>query len=237
MQSILAANEYHKDWELGFADDGSTIRGKPIVEEILKDHLDKVKFVESGLTIDQKIKQGITLGKMANQKIAESSADVAIMLCDDDELHPEYLKNLSDFYEVNPNVMYAYSMIHLFNPLFQSSFGINNLNHNYNKWNQPINPVAKVDASQVSWRLDCCKKLGAWFADSTKRDTDKPWIHDTDKGFFENLYEKCGDCYPTGFVGQYKGVHDYQLLWNKNARSDQLRSYDKMCNELGGVKF
>ena len=236
ISSILAANEHHNDWELGFGDDGSAIPGRPIVEEILKDHLDKIEFAESGMTIEDKLKQGLLIGRIANNKIATSNADVAIILCDDDEIHPKYLKNLSDFYDNNPTVMYAYSKIHLFNPLFQSSSVVNNLNHKYNQWSDPINPAGKVDASQVSWRLDCCNKLGAWFKDSTKS-IEKPWINDTDKGFFENLHDKCGLCYPTGFVGQYKGIHDYQLLWHKNARSDQLRNYDKMCHELGGVEF
>lgn len=237
ISSILAANQHHQDWELAFGDDGSKIPGRPIVEEILKDHLDKVTFVQSGMTLEDKLKNGLMLGKMANDAIANSSADVAFILCDDDELHPEYLKNISVFFESNPNILYAYSKIHLYNPLFQNSFMVNNLNHKYNQWVDPINPCCKVDASQVSWRLSCCKDMGAWFEDSTKFVKGKPWTKDTDRSFFENLYEKCGDCYPTNIICQYKGVHDHQLLWHKNSGIDQLREYNKTCQELGGIEF
>lgn len=237
ISSILAANEHHQNWEIVHGDDGSAIPGRPIVESILKDHLDKITFVRSDLTIDDKLQQGLLIGRMANDAIKNSNADIALVLCDDDELCPEYLKNLSDFYEQNEDVLYAYSKIHLYNPLVQSSVGTNNLNHKYNQHTTPIEPAGKVDISQVSWRLDCCNKFGAWFQDTTKSVLDKPWIKDTDKGFFENLYEKCGDCFPTGIVGQYKGIHDYQLLWHKNARVDQLRQYDTMYNQLGGIEF
>lgn len=235
--SILAADKYHSDWELVFGDDGSVTPGVPIAKEILKDHLDKISFVESNLSIEDKLEQGLILGKMANDQINKSLADVAIALCDDDELHPEYLKGLSDFFENNASVLYAYSKIHLFNPLVQKAIDVKNLNHKYNQWNEPINPVGKVDISQVAWRLDCCKQMGAWFADTTKAVDGKPWTKDTDKSFFENLYDKCGDCYPTGIVSQYKGIHDYQLLWHKNVGIDQLRRYEEMYRKLGGVEF
>ena len=38
-----------------------------------------------------------------NQAILESSAEIAIMLCDDDELHPEYLTNIGTFLCRTPN--------------------------------------------------------------------------------------------------------------------------------------
>lgn len=237
LSSILAANEHHQDWEMAFGDDGSDIPGKPIVEEMLKDHLEKVTFVHSGMTLEDKLKKGLMLGKMANEAIAASSADVAFVLCDDDEIHPEYMKNLSLFYEKNPSILYAYSKIHLYNPLFQKSAEVNNLNHKYNQWTVPINPCCKVDASQVSWRLSCCKDLDAWFVDSTKFVSHRPWSKDTDRSFFENLYNKCGDCHPTNIIGQYKGVHEHQLLWHKDVGVDQLKEYTEMCKELGGIEF
>ncbi len=236
LNSILAANELHQDWELAFGDDGSLIPGKPIVEEILKDHLNKVTFVHSGMTIDDKLENGLILGRMANDAIKRSDAEVGIMLCDDDELHPEYLKGISEYFAVN-KAMYAYSMIHIYNPLFQASNSVKNLNHKYNQFHGPINPVGKVDASQVSWRLDCCKLNDAWFADTTNFVCGKPWTKDTDKSFFENLHEKCGECQETKLIAQYKGTHDYQLLWHKNVGVDQLRQYEEMCRKLGGIEF
>jgi hypothetical protein len=237
LNSILKANEHHTNWELAFGDDGSDIPGKPIVEEILKDHLDKVKFVHSNMKFEDKILQGLILGKLANEAMKESDADVALILCDDDELVAEHLKELSDYFINHPRIMYCYSKIHIFNPFFQKSENVNNLRGKFNKWKGKIVPFGKVDATQVAWRLDCCKKHGAWFKDDTKLVPGKPWTKDTDGSFFENLYAKCGECYPSGLVAQYKGVHDYQLLWHKNVPPAQLWAYDKMCKELGGVQF
>lgn len=237
LNSILRSHEHHQNWELAFGDDGSKVPGRPIVEEILKDHLEKVTFVQSGMKFEDKIQQGLILGKMANEAMRDSDADVALILCDDDELVPTYLKGLSGYFQSNPDVLYCYSKIHLYNPFFQKSEDVNNVSGKFNKWNEPIDPVNKVDATQVAWRLDCCKKHGAWFKDSTKEVKGKPWTRDTDKGFFGNLYDCCGNCHPTGLIGQFKGIHDYQLLWHKNVPPAQLWSYNKMCEELGGVEF
>lgn len=237
LNSILKANEQHQNWVLGFGDDGSKIPGRPIVEEALKDHLDKITFVDTGMTFDDKIERGLMLGYFANQVMRESDADVALMLCDDDELHPSYLANLSSYFNSNPEVLYGYCKLYIYNPLMQKSEDVSNMSGRWNVPNTPINPVNKVDASQVAWRLDCCKKHGAWFKESTKCVPGKPWTKDTDKSFFENLYEHCGECHPFGFVGQYKGVHDYQLLWHKDVPAASLYAYEKMCVDLGGVRF
>lgn len=237
LRSILKANEYHTDWELAFGDDGSEIPGQPIVEEMLKDHLDKVKFYQSGMKFEDKIEYGLILGRMANRAIRESNADIGIMLCDDDELVPTYLKGLSDYFTANHKVMYCYSKIHLYNPLFNNSDEVDNTTGRYNKHTGPINPVGKVDATQVAWRLACCKDHDVWFKETTKFVQGMPWAKDTDKGFFENLYSKFGDAYFSGLIGQYKGVHDYQLLWHKSVPAAQLWAYNKMVIELGGKVF
>jgi len=168
----------------------------------------------------------------------ESNADVALMLCDDDELVPTYLKDLSAYFLQHPNILYCYSKLYLYNPILQKSEDASrSTNNKWSNFTAPLNPVNHLDASQVAWRLDCCKKHGAWFKDNTKFVPGKPWTKDTDKSFFENLFEKCGPCHPTGFVGQFKGIHDYQLLWHKNVPAASLWAYDKMCRELGGVEF
>lgn len=238
LRSILAANEYHQNWEIAFGDDGSRIPGRPIVEDVLKEHLNKITFVRTNMTFEDKIRQGLIIGKLANEAMAKSDADIALILCDDDELVPTYLQGLSDFFASNPSILYCYSKVYMYNPTLQSSGEAKKrLTGKFNQWNSPINPVGKVDASQVAWRLSCCKKHGAWFRDDTREVPGKPWTKDTDKSFFENLYSKCGECHPTGLVGQFKGVHDYQLLWHKNVPAASLWAYDQMCQELGGVEF
>lgn len=237
LNSILEANKHHQNWEYVFGDDGSEIPGRPIVEEVLHEHLHKVSFVESKNTFADKVRDGLLLGRYANDAMKKSDADIALMLCDDDELVPTYLANLSQFFTDNPEAMHCYSKVHLYNPLFQKSKDVNNVTGKFNQWNNPIDPVGKVDASQVAWRLDCCRKKDAWFGDTTRIIDGKPWTSDTDRSLFEQLYKKCGLCYPTGFVGQYKAVHDYQLVWHKDVGAASLWSYDKMYRELAGVMF
>lgn len=162
LQSILRANEFHQDWVLAFGDDGSDIPGAPIVEEIMKDHMGQVTLVHTGMTFEDKIRDGLVLGHHCNRVIRESDADIGVMFCDDDELHPMYLKNLSDYFDSHPEILYSYSKIHLFNPLKQKSTNVDNLDSKYNQWDGPINPVNRVDASQVAWRLECCRNHGAW---------------------------------------------------------------------------
>lgn len=240
LESILESNNNYKNWHLIFGDDGSVIPGRPIVEKYLKEYLNQITFIESNATFEQKIRDGLTIGRYANQIIKESDADIALMLCDDDALHPMYLNNLNSYYNKNPSVNYAYSKLSLFNPVKNKvNFEDAQLNlvGKFNVCNEPIDPVGKVDASQVSWRLSCCKEMGAWFGESTIHVEGQPWSKDTDRSFFENLYKHCGFCYPTGFVGQYKGIHDYQLLWHKDVPSASLWAYDQMCKRLAGVEF
>jgi hypothetical protein len=237
LNSILKSNKYHQNWHLLFGDDGSKIAGRPIAEEILKDHLSQITFIDSNHTFEDKIKDGLTLGKYANATMRESDADIALMLCDDDELVPDYLSNLNKFFIENPNFLYCYSKIYIYNPLIQKSEESKSVIGKFNKWTGPIEPVNKLDASQVAWRIDCCKLHNAWFGETTKVVEGKPWTSDTDRSLFEQLQKKCGLCYPTNVVGQYKGVHDYQLLWHKDVAAASLYAYDKMCRELSGVAF
>ncbi len=237
LNSIVKANKHHQNWILLFGDDGSPIPGKPIAEEVLHEHKNKLVFAQSNMTLQDKLDKGLTIGHYANEAIKNSDADIAIILCDDDELFPTYLADLNIFFQCNKDILYCYSKIHIFNPLINKSSESNSLTNKYNQWATSINPVGKLDASQVAWRLECCKKYEAWFEESTKFVEDKPWIKDTDKSFFENLYEKCGLCHPTNFVAQYKGIHDYQLLWHKNVTKESLIAYDQMCRKIAGEKI
>lgn len=237
LNSIVKADQHHQNWVLLFGDDGSPIPGKPIAEEILCDHKDKLIFAQSNMTLQEKLEKGLAIGHYANQAIKDSDADLAIILCDDDELFPTYLADLNRFFTNNSNTLYCYSRIVIFNPLIKKSSDVDFTYNKYNQWTTPINPVGKVDASQVAWRLDCCKKYGAWFAESTKFVEGKPWTKDTDRSFFENLYQKCGECHPTDFMAQYKGIHDYQLLWHKNVTKESLIAYDQKCRKIAGEKI
>ena len=200
----------------------------------MPEFLDKIDVVETGMTFEDKVEQGICLGKYLNEKIKESDADIGIMLCDDDELYPTYLRDLSVYFEEHSEVLSCYSDIYLYNPLYQESSEVDNLMNKYNQWRLPIDPTNKVDATQVAWRLSCCKEHGAWFEDSTISVPGMPWVKDTDKSFYENLFEKCGEAHYSGLISEYKGTHEYQLLWHKKTDEQGLREYDNMIRDLAG---
>ena len=235
--SLLDSHKHHADWELTFCDDGSVFPGRPIVEEMMVDHLDRITIIETRRTVEQKIEEGITIGSHANAAIEASDADVGITLCDDDALCPTYLRDLAGFFETNPEILHCYSKVHTFNPLYQQPSAVNNLENRYNRWKGEVEPAGRLDASQVAWRLDCHRKYGARFPESTTGVEGRPWTKDADRSFFEELAKRCGPSRPTGLVSQYKAIHDFQLLWHKNVGPDELRNYDKICRELAGVVF
>lgn len=234
LKSILKANEYHQNWELGFFDDNSPIPGRSIVEEMLKEHLSQVQFYQSDMTLEDKVISGLILGRAGNYFMRRSSADVVIVLCDDDELVPTYLAELSKYYTDHPEVLYSYCHVHLYNPLVNTSDSVDTApSGHYNCHREPINPSGKLDASQVSWRLSCCHAGGVWYPDTTKGGV-KSWVRDTDRGLFDRLFERYGPAPFNGLVGEYKGIHDYQLVWHKRS---SLTKYDQMVRDLGGKAF
>ena len=238
LNSILKANVHHQNWKLIFGDDGSPIPGEPIAREILSDHIDQIEFIRKETTLEEKISNGISLGKYANDILRNTDAEIAVPLNDDDQLHPEYLAKLNYFLTEHPEVLYCYSNIHLYNPLTQAAEDVKHTSGPYNEHTGPINLYGKCDASQVAWRVSCNTEKDAWFAESTvERNKEMPWATNTDAEFFNQLYEKCGPAYYSGFVSQYKGIHDYQLLWHKKADANKLREYITETNKLAGEKF
>lgn len=238
LNSILKANVHHQNWKLIFGDDASPIPGEPIARGILADHIDQVQFIRKNSTLQEKIDNGISLGKYANEILKTTDAEIIVTLNDDDELHPEYFVKLNYFLTHHPEVLYCYSNIILYNPLIQKAEDINHIGGSYNEHTGPINLYGKCDASQVAWRISCNREYGAWFSESTIEGNKKmPWATNTDAEFFDQLYEKCGPAYYSGFVSQYKGIHDYQLLWHKKAKADGLKEYIREVDSLAGDKF
>lgn len=212
-RSLLEANKYYSNWELAVIDDGSTTPVKPIAERILKPHLRQIKFYNSEMTPEmKKLSGGVFIGKYMNEAIKSSDADIGIMVGDDDEIYPDYLKNLAEFFDKNPDVLSCYSNVHVYNPLTEKSCNAYNLycedpNWKGHSWfGKPINPAYKVDGTQVAFRLKCCKVFGAW-------NPYPIWInHDAE--FFKELSARCGKSVYTGFISMYKGRHDGQLVKN-----------------------
>ena len=226
LYSIVLSNKYYKNWELAFLDDGSSIAGRPIVESILSECLDKVKFYRLNLTVEDKIKQGSRLGELVNLAIRESNAEICCLLCDDDALHPFFLVNLNTYFYSNP-VNYCYSKLIFYNPSKETF-----LDHLGDEATRSWGPThyndskgagcwaGRLDASQIAWRIKCNKLNDCWFK--------SPCPHSQDSHFQIELCRKCGLNYPTGFVGQFKGwfPNNITQIISKLGKSSRESEYD-----------
>jgi glycosyltransferase involved in cell wall biosynthesis len=217
----------YTNFTIAFIDDGSTTPGKPIVEETLSpDLLSKVVFYNTNHSIIDKIKQGGSIfGKFANEALQTTKCDVALMLCDDDALTPGYLEYLNEYFKLNPEVNHCYSKVLFYNPTkedYTQSKETINFNHsgttyNLNHYDTPINPYCKVDSSQVAWRVKCNSENDIWFP--------YPQTRNLDASLYKQLYEKCGECYPTFIFGQCKGAFEDQLGNRFNSTNNEYQVY------------
>lgn len=203
LKSVLRANENHNDWELAFIDDSSSVPGRPICEEILGDHLSKIKFYNTNMTPEEKLKTGGMVGRSMNQAIKDSSADIVIMLCDDDAVCPDYFLNLSNFFS-NKNCLTCHSHVYQFNPAFEDIDHVfrpaNGLNHM-----GEILLAGNVDASQVAWRREIHKR-NIWFKENKTSYLDFSFYSDIDT---------VGKTDFSGFYSQFKGIHPTALVLNE----------------------
>ena len=235
LQSVLTAHEHYKDWELVFGDDNSPVPGEPIVREILHEHMDRVKCINSKMTLEDKLSKGLMVGHYANQAMQSSNADLVITLCDDDQLVPTYLRDLSIYFISHPEEMYAYSHVSIYNPLFEIPKEFHT-ECSYNINTTPINPAGKVDSSQVAFRRRVIDD-GVCYPESSRSDEKMPWLENPDSSLFSKLFEKYGPARYTGLVAQYKGIHDFQLVWHKKNTVGNLQQYVEKVDMLGGSLF
>lgn len=235
LRSLVEADRSYANWELAFIDDGSREVGRPIVERILKDLSAKVKFYNSEMTGDmKKLCGGSYMGLFMNRAMKESDADICIMAGDDDEMCPDYLRNLDDFFAKNPDVSSCYSNVHVFDPLKEIARDTHNLYSDNPGWKghawfgRPINPAYKVDGIQLAFRMECFRIHGAKFKYPL-------WInHDAE--FFQELHDRCGPSVYTGFVCMYKGRHDGQLI-HRVKDNDPWGSKKKVIDRPKDVLF
>lgn len=228
LKSILS--QTHIDWELAFLDDGSSNPGKPVVNKILPEQLEKIKFYNTQDTVkDKLLAGGSRIGMLMNQAIRESQAEIALMLCDDDALFPDYLANLSRWFTSNPTKHYCYSDVVLFDPFkeapgdkFKKSL-IQLVYTQVDRYHSPYNkgidiaPVSGllgvVDASQPAWRTSCNKDGDIWFP--------YPQTTNLDISFLTRMHHDYGKCSYSGFYGQYKAVHQGALS-TKRQKGEKL---------------
>lgn len=229
---ISIKNLEYDNWHLAFIDDGSTKPGRPVVENILRDFLDKISFYNTNHSIDDKNRQGGSMvGGTMNLAIDESDASMALMLCDDDALLPTYLSNLNSWAEKHPDEHYCYSHVILYDPWKETPhLGLNSkylerqVGHKLFKFDrkknwfnkaQRVMPEAKLDASQLAWRTYCNKKAKFPL---------KRTCH-LDSAFYKELGRHYGHVGFSGFFGQYKGIHDDTLsLREESTRNNKKRN-------------
>lgn len=150
---------------------------------------------------------GSRFGTFWNQALDKSTADVALMLCDDDALYPDYLANLEKWFTEHPEATYCHSHVAPFDPFTQTLPNVEPrpfwLNHSH-----PIAPSCVVDASQVAWRLPAMREANIRFPDIQTRNLDA--------ALYGAMHAAWGDCLPTNFIGQFKGVFGDQLSYRSN---------------------
>lgn len=196
-------NMNYSNWEMVFIDDGSEHPGEPVVREVLADYLDKITFIQTHDTVEQKMKQGGSRhGHFMNEAILNSDADVVIVLCDDDAIIPDYFTNLDRWFRNNRHKKYCYSHVRIFDPEKESPFFVEKRDHVTNVTGL-INPCCTVDSSQIAYKRSC-------FTDGGMR-YPSPMTRNLDAYMFDQLFKKYGPCHYTGFDSQYKGWFAGQL--------------------------
>src|SRR5258705_1607329 len=187
----------YDNWELAFIDDGSDIPGRPVVEDVLKDHLNKVKFIRAETTMAERADPGSMIGWHINNSVRSSDADIVVVLCDDDGMHPEYCNNMNKFFTENPAEVWGYSHVIAFDPTIQD-YHTTPLTpgFSYNGHVKRIEPACAVDSSQVVFRADCTRK------DNIEWPYPKTGCLDMD--FYNRMVPKYGFCPFIGCVWQYK---------------------------------
>lgn len=203
LHSIKEMN--YDNWELVFLDDGSIAAGEPIVRDILKDSIHKVRFFNMHDSFEEKTKRGDShIGLFMNYAIVTSDATITLILCDDDAITPEYFNGINKFYTENPDKVWAYCHVITYDPTTERFRQANYKTNDWlNRYTTPVNPACALDSSQISWRTICTKKEGIYLP--------FPQTGCLDADLFSKMQTKYGPCGFVGCVGQYKAVFDDQM--------------------------
>ena len=209
LESVCASSL--KNWEISFIDDSSSQDGAKIIDEFLLERphyerfRDKIKIYQTEDTIEKKEKRGDAIfGKFANQAMEESTADISLMLCDDDALLPDYTLNLSAYYGAgDPTRIYSYCQLWGFNPSTVNSIAEVEFEDFYLNRRDTCQPSNMLDSSQVTWVRQRAVDDGIRF----------PWPQtaNLDAVIYADMGAAWGPCPWNGFYGQYKGWFPGQL--------------------------
>lgn len=205
-------NSTYKNWEMTVIDDGTYFPAFGDVnvcftpEERMKHRISYVQTFDS--EEHKSNRGGSQFGEYANNAIKISDSDIVIMLCDDDMLKPDYMERLDLFYRENPSVKYSYSHLEFYDPNNGLPGEMNSVSDNYTRYlnsnTHPINPVRRVDSSQVSWRRQ------NWINDDIQFPS--PRTSNLDEMIYKQMYVAWGECPFNGIIAQSKGIHEGQLI-------------------------
>lgn len=205
-------NSAYKNWDLCVIDDGTNKPGLSVIDDCFSHEerlLHRINYIQTFDSEERKYARGGSqFGEYANIAIKISDADVVLMLCDDDLLMPNYMDDLSRFYQENPGVKYSYSHLRFYDPTLGLPGEDNTVDDSYTRYlnsrSHPINPVRRVDSSQVSWRRK------NWIDDGIEFPS--PRTSNLDEVIYGHMYAAWGDCIFNGITAQWKGIHDGQLI-------------------------
>lgn len=202
----------YSNWQLDFIDDSGD---ESFGETLLDFGFDNSKVNYIPILDTEEIKTSIggsRHGHFMNESIKNSDAEIVIILCDDDALHPDYLGNLNQYYEKNKTILWSYGYVKYYNPSIESytesidSYGSRELRgsvDDLNRHTSALNPYCQCDASQVSFRRKCFVENDVWFP--------SPQTRNLDASIFRDMFRKIGWCYPNKFYTQCKGAFPDQL--------------------------
>lgn len=200
IKSVMSQS--HTDWHIGICDDGSDVR----VEDVLSSmniYDDRISIKRIDYRHGEREIQGSSFGRALNEHMLDSDADVAMILCDDDGLYPEYLYNLNQFYKNNQSCMHSYGHVSIYDPgqfIGLDALPDDNFNTTLNRVDG-LNGSYNVDASQVSWRIN----------NDTNSIFPYPQTANLDAVIFQKLFNMYGPCVFNNTVAQYKGWFEDQL--------------------------
>ena len=169
LNSILESN--NQNYHLTLIDDSGN---NDFENTFLEYGFDKNKITYTPIMMKDTTKEklgGSIFGSYINNIIKNSTADVFILICDDDAILPTYLDDLESFFTNNPNEKWCYSHVKFFNPETQTySEAVEKLDNyalnitNINAQTTRINPAYNVDSSQVVFKIDAMKDNSIYYS-------------------------------------------------------------------------
>lgn len=212
-------SQTYKNWVAIFVDDGSEARAEESIRGLLGEESKKINYINTLMSLDDKNSFGGSIfGLYWTHACIAYQADIAVMLCDDDALLPDYLENLNKWFSNNPQKNWCYSHYLSYDPYSQNNFHQIKTFGTSPNYIHDINPDSLLDASQVAFKIWPFKQLNVEFA--------FPLTANLDSDIYRKLYPLYGKCTFTGFFSQYKGQQNNRLEIRQNQENIYSNSID-----------